>query len=129
MKTEAKRLKLEVIKHDLSVCRADRVPECVTGEDFLFLGITDEEISVVCRTSAVPENVTEREDGWRAFRICGVLDFSLVGILAPIAAILAEKKIGIFAVSTFNTDYILVKKNDLDCALSSLGAAGYEIVK
>lgn len=129
MKTEGKRLKLEVIKHDLSVCRVDRLPDNVTGEDFLFLGITDEEISVVCKTSSAPENVTEREDGWRAFRICGVLDFSLVGILAPIATVLAENKIGIFAVSTFNTDYVLVKKNDLDRALSSLEAAGYEIVR
>ncbi|MBD5396020.1 MAG: ACT domain-containing protein, partial [Lachnospiraceae bacterium] len=74
-----------------------------------------------------PANVTERDDGWRAFRIEGVLDFSLIGILSKISAILAEAKIGIFAVSTFNTDYILVKAENFEKALSVLAAAGYDL--
>ena len=64
----------------------------------------------MCITDNVPANVTERDDGWKAFRIQGILDFSLIGILSRIAGILAENEIGIFAVSTFNTDYILTKK-------------------
>ena len=65
--------------------------------------------------------------GWRGFRIEGVLDFSLVGILAGLSAILAARKIGIFTVSTYNTDYILVKNGDFERALAALEEAGYEV--
>ena len=65
---------------------------------------------LVCMTEHVPDNVTERDDGWKAFRIEGVLDFSLIGILSKISALLAENEIGIFAISTYNTDYILTVK-------------------
>ena len=58
----------------------------------------------------MPKDALERDDGWRAFRIQGVLDFSLIGILSAISAVLAENHIGIFAVSTYNTDYILTKE-------------------
>ena len=71
----------------------------------------------------------EREDGWRGFRIEGVLDFSLVGILSKLSTILAENQIGIFAVSTFNTDYILVKEENFDRAMDVLAAAGYEVTE
>ena len=91
---------------------------------FTFTGTTDEEKSLVCPTSVVPSNTMERSDGWRAFRIEGVLDFSLIGILSKISAILAENRIGIFAISTFNTDY---KTADFDRALEVLSANGYEI--
>ena len=74
-------------------------------------------------------NVTDRDDGWKAFRIQGILDFSLIGILAEISKILAENRIGIFAVSTFNTDYILTKKENYEKALEVLGRAGYEVVR
>ena len=67
-------------------------------------------------------------DGWRAFRIQGVLDFSLVGILSKISALLAENKIGIFAVSTYNTDYVFTKAERFDKAISVLSCAGYEII-
>lgn len=77
---------------------------------YYFIGRSDEENSLVCLTEDVPDNTIIREDGWRAFYIEGVLDFSLVGILSKISTLLAENNIGIFAVSTFNTDYILVKK-------------------
>ena len=101
---------------------------CQTGGSaFFFVGRTDEEISLVCRTVDVPPNTIERSDGWRAFRIKGTLDFSLVGILARISSILAESRIGIFAVSTYNTDYILVREADFGSALSALEARGYEI--
>ena len=77
----------------------------------------------------MPENVLIREDGWRAFRIQGVLDFSLIGILSKLSAILAGNGIGIFAVSTFNTDYILVREDDFDRAMNVLAAAGYGIAQ
>ena len=75
----------------------------------------------------MPSETTAREDGWKGFRIEGVLDFSLIGILSKISTILAENKIGIFAVSTYNTDYILVKEENFERALSVLSEAGYEI--
>ena len=84
-------------------------------------------MSLVCRTEDVPANTLERDDGWRAFRIQGVLDFSLIGILARLSGILAEHEIGIFAVSTYNTDYILVKEENFEEALSVLSLEGYEI--
>ena len=96
-------------------------------EEYCFVGKTDEELSLVCLTSKVPQNTIEREDGWKAFRIQGILDFSLIGILAPIANILAENKIGIFAVSTYNTDYILVKQENFEKAATLLADNGYSI--
>ena len=70
----------------------------------------------------------EHDDGWKGFRIQGKLDFSMIGILSRLTGILAENKIGIFAVSTFNTDYILVKEENFDRALKALASAGYDIV-
>ena len=62
----------------------------------------------------MPKNVIECDDGWKAFRIQGVLDFSLIGILSKISTLLAENEIGIFAVSTYNTDYILTKEENFE---------------
>ena len=76
----------------------------------------------------VPTNVTERDDGWKGFRIQGILDFSLIGILSEISGILADHKIGIFAISTFNTDYIMTKQENYERALKLLQDAGYKIV-
>ena len=95
--------------------------------EYCFIGKTDEENSLVCITQNTPDNVTEREDGWKAFRIQGVLDFSLIGILSKISTLLAENNIGIFAISTYNTDYILTKKDNYDKALEVLASSGYEV--
>ena len=76
----------------------------------------------------VPKNTIIREDGWKAVRICGELDFSLIGILAGITRILAERRIGIFAISTFNTDYVLTKEVDFEKAIHALKEAGYSII-
>ena len=70
----------------------------------------------------------ECDDGWRGFRIQGVLDFSLIGILSKLSSILAEHKIGIFAVSTYNTDYILVKEENYERALTVLASEGYTVI-
>lgn len=96
--------------------------------DFYFIGKTDEELSLVCKTEDTPQNTIERDDGWRGFRIQSILDFSLVGILSKLSGILAENQIGIFAVSTYNTDYILVKEENFERALEILAFKGYKIV-
>ena len=75
-----------------------------------------------------PQNIINREDGWRGFRIEAILDFSLIGILSKISTILAENKIGIFVVSTYNTDYVFVKDNSYEKAMNILSDAGYTIV-
>lgn len=92
-----------------------------------FLTGWDEENSLVCQTADVPGNALERDDGWKAFRIEGTLDFSLIGILAKLSALLAQNGVGVFAISTFNTDYILTKKENFAKALDALREAGYEI--
>ena len=83
----------------------------------------------MCRTEDVPAKTVECDDGWRGFRIEGVLDFSLIGILSKLSTILAENKIGIFSVSTYNTDYILTKAENFDRAMNVLAAAGYEVTE
>ena len=118
---------LRTLPFELSVCKVSDVSAIDLNEDFFFVGRTDEEISLVCKTSVVPAVTTERDDGWKGFRIEGVLDFSLIGILSKISSILAENKIGIFAVSTYNTDYILVKEENFEMALDVLAGEGYEI--
>ena len=122
-------MKLKKLPYTLTVCKLETVEQIDLNAGFYFIGRTDEEISLVCRTECTPARTLEREDGWRGFRIEGTLDFSLIGILSPIAAILAENKIGIFAVSTYITDYVLVKEENFDKAMTALGAAGYEITE
>ena len=94
---------------------------------WVFTGATDEERSLVCPTRLAPGNTLRREDGWRGFGIRGTLDFSLVGILSRLSSVLAAEKIGIFAVSTYNTDYVFVKKADFERALSALCREGYDV--
>ena len=120
-------MKLEIIGSGFTVCKLKDISGVDFSREFCFLGKTDEEISLVCETEAVPQNTIAREDGWRAFRIAGMLDFSLVGILARISAVLAENGIGIFAVSTYNTDYVLLKEENLQKALHALKTGGYSI--
>ncbi|MCR5025273.1 MAG: ACT domain-containing protein [Lachnospiraceae bacterium] len=121
-------MELKKLEYDLSVCKLSDIKDFDLSKEFFFIGRTDEEISLVCKTEDTPENVAEQDDGWRGFRIQGVLDFSLIGILSKLSGILAENKIGIFAVSTYNTDYILVKKRNFDRAMEVLSDAGYTII-
>lgn len=120
-------MELKKLPYDLTVCKVKSEQEVKLNNEFYFIGKTDEEISLVCITADTPQNTIERDDGWKCFRIKGTLDFSLIGILSEISAVLAENKIGIFAVSTFNTDYILVKKENFEKALKLLSINGYNI--
>ena len=128
MKRQASELVLEPLAPSFTVCRVTDYSSVDVSRPFCFTGMTDEEHSLVCPTEEVPENTEGREDGWRCFRIRGVLDFSLTGILAGIAEILASNEIGLFAVSTFNTDYIFVKEEQFPKVLSLLAQAGYSVM-
>ena len=120
---ELKRLDIE-----FSVCKLASVSNTDLNKSFYFLCKTDEEISLVCPASDVPDNAISRDDGWRGFRIQGQLDLSLIGILSEIAGILAENRISIFAVSTYDTDYVLVKAENFTRAAEVLSESGYSIV-
>ena len=121
-------MEIKKIDHNFSVCQVEDYSLVNLNSEYSFIGKTDEEKSLVCITDEVPANVIQRDDGWKAFRIQGVLDFSLIGILAKIAAALADNGISIFAASTYNTDYVLMKKENYQKALDVLKALGYMII-
>jgi len=110
------KLTLSVLQGKLAVCRLEKfspIPDWVVEEDFFSITKTDDELSIVCYEECVPKNI-KSEKGWRAFKVEGPLDFTQTGILASLANPLAEAGISIFAMSTFDTDYLLVKEHDLD---------------
>ena len=121
-------MEIKKIDHNFSVCQVEDYSLVNLNSEYSFIGKTDEEKSLVCITDEVPANVIQRDDGWKAFRIQGVLDFSLIGILAKIAAALADNGISIFAVSTYNTAYVLMKRENYQKALDVLKALGYMII-
>lgn len=121
-------MELKRLEHDFTVCKIKDLSEVDVSDEFYFIGKTDEELSLVCLTEHTPKNTIAREDGWRAFRLCGTFDFSLIGILSRLSSILAENHIAIFAVSTYHTDYILVKKENYPLALAVLEKSGYRII-
>ena len=129
MRKGVSELEIKVIDQDFSICKPENLSQIKWEEDYFFIGKTDEELSLVCSTESVSDNTLSRDDGWKAFRIQGVLDFSLIGILSRITTLLADNKIGVFAISTNNTDYILTKKENFEDALRVLSDNGYIIKK
>jgi hypothetical protein len=122
-----KGLTLQIVEGEYSICRLPPdtpIPAWGTREPFYSATATSEELSLVCRTRQVPSMV-EREDGWKALRVAGSLDFALTGILAGLANPLADNGISIFAVSTFDTDYLLIRASDFAKAVSTLEVAGF----
>jgi len=118
-------MNLQVLPQAFTVCQIADLSGVDFTRNFVFVAKTDAELSLVCETEFIPTNTLVREDGWRGFRVSGVLEFSLVGILAKISGILAEQGISIFAVSTYNTDYIFTKADVFDRAIAALSSAGY----
>ncbi len=120
---------LDLLQDELAVCRLPvdaAVPNWAWSGELTSITSTDEELSLVCAADPVPPEVTHTA-GWRAVKVRGPLDFSLVGILAGISGVLAEAEISIFAISTYDTDYILVRGTDLDAAVTALRTAGYVV--
>lgn len=120
-------MRLEKLKYDLSIVKINDIKDFDFSKEFYFVAKTDEEISIVAKTEDAPEIAYKREDGYKALRVVGELDFNLIGILADITGTLAESGIPVFAVSTFNTDYILVKKEYFEKAVSALKRRAYDI--
>ncbi len=123
-------LPLELLPDTLAVCRlpADATTPswAATGSPFLTVSRTAEELSITTVESAVPAHV-RCERGYRALRVRGNLPLDLIGILAAIADPLADAGLSIFAISTFETDYVLVKARDLDKAVAALARAGHQV--
>ena len=118
-------MKLHLLDGGYSVCKLHSLSQIDWSGELTFVGKTDEELSLVCETARAPSAVLAQEDGWRALRVEGVLDFSLVGVLSGIAGVIADAGISLFCVSTYNTDYVLVKESALTDALCALRNAGY----
>ena len=121
-------MKLLCPNDEFSVCTVSDYSMVDLGAEYCFAGKTPEENSLVCAAEAVPSNVLAREDGWKCLKIAGVLDFGLVGILSKLTGVLANCGIPVFAVSTFMTDYIFVKKENFQKAVGALQQSGYEII-
>ena len=113
---------------EFSVCTVRDYSMVDLNTEYCFIGKTPEEKSLVCAAEAVPSNVLARDDGWKCLKIAGVLDFGLVGILSKLTGVLANCGIPVFAVSTFMTDYIFVKKENFQKAVGALQESGYEII-
>lgn len=123
------RLTLDLLEGTFAVCRmaADApVPGWAVGGPFVSITRTADELSVVCRQEAVPEDV-RCERGWRCLRVAGTLDLSLVGVLASLLGPLAEAGVSVVAASTFDTDYLLFPGQDFRRAVEVLRRAGYTL--
>ncbi len=120
---------LDLLQDELAVCRLPvdaAVPNWAWSGELTSITSTDEELSLVCAADPVPDDVTHTA-GWRALKVRGPLDFSLVGILAGISGTLADAGVSIFAISTYDTDYILVRGAEIEAAVTTLRTAGYEV--
>jgi len=121
------RLKLLGVAGSFAVCKlptGSPLPPWATNGDLFSITRTPDELSVVCRQEVVPVGVV-CERGWRCLRVAGSMPFTLVGVLASLAAPLADAGISLFAVSTFDTDHLLVKAGEAQKAVAALRAAGH----
>lgn len=123
-------LKLKAVEGLFSVCHLDsgsNLPKWALQSPWVTITKTEEEVSVVCETTYVPEAVQSEAD-WRMLKVIGVLDFSLVGILSKLTGILAEACISVFAVSTFDTDYLMVKRASFVDAVEAFNRHGITVI-
>lgn len=119
---------LELLPMEFTVCKLFPETKADLSAPFTFFARTDQELSLVCPSACAPADPLAQETGWRCFRVRGPLVFSLVGVLSCLSACLAEAGISIFAISTFDTDYLLVRKQSLSSARDALTRAGHEVV-
>lgn len=142
-------MKIKLLDGKFAVCRLNnksKIPTWINTEKFYSITKTEDELSLVCEVSSIPKEYldssilnTNIEDsteidaimielGWEILKIVGPLDFSLIGILSKISTLLADNGISIFAISTYDTDYILIKEDSIDKACEFLVADGYTLI-
>lgn len=111
------------------MCQVARADDILTGANNpVFVAVTPDEVSVVCASEDVPKQTLAVMDGWAMLRVTGPLDFGLVGVIAELSAALAQASIPIFVTSTYLTDYVMVTQDRLDDAVSTLRAAGNQVI-
>lgn len=126
---DSKKLSLEIMPERMTVCRLDAsapLPGWLDGSAFYSITRTQEELSLVCHEALTPPGI-KCESGWRCFRVQGALDFSEIGIMFSLTQPLAINDVSVFVISTFDTDYFLVKEKDLATAIDALTVAGHNI--
>jgi hypothetical protein len=120
---------LSIFPNTFAVCRLqpdEPWPDWPRGGALFSITRTPDELSIVCPESAVPESV-QAERGWRCLKVGGPLDFALTGVLSSLTTPLAAAGISVFALSTYDTDYLLLKRDDFDRGLEILAGAGHRI--
>jgi hypothetical protein len=125
-----RKLTLSVLGDSYAICKlspGERVPDPVDGGEFWSVTKTREELSIVCAEGDIPEAVSS-DKGWCCLKVHGPLDFSLTGVLVTLARPLAEAGVSVFVISTYDTDYLLVKEERLDLALAVLAESGHEVL-
>lgn len=121
-------MQLELLSGAYSVCRlTGGLADVDWSGPLTFACRTPEEFSLVCETARVPGRVSARQDGFRALRVAGTLDFSLIGVLSRLTDILASEGISVFCVSTYDTDYLLVRECALNQAVCALRAHDIDV--
>jgi hypothetical protein len=120
---------IEILSGRYAACRLEPsapVPAWAQGGDFCAVTRTDQELSIVCPESSVPDDV-DAQRGWRGMRVAGPLDFAVTGVAAALASPLAEAGIPILLIATYDTDYLLVRDDDFERAIAALDAAGHRL--
>ncbi|SHK63118.1 ACT domain-containing protein [Desulforamulus aeronauticus] len=123
------KLTLTILPQLLGICRlapGENIPTWLWESNFFSISKTVDELSIVCPVHLIPEGIQCNKD-WQALKVGGPLDFSLIGILSELSTLLANEGISIFAISTFDTDYILVKTEQLNKAATSLIRQGHTV--
>lgn len=121
-------MQLDLLPMPFTVLRLEAEAPMPQGLPFTFWSRTDAEVTLVCPEAQAPSDYLSKEDGWRTLRVVGTLDFSLIGILSRLTGALAAAGVGVFVLSTYLTDYILVREGQLEQAKQALLADGQEIL-
>ena len=127
---DLKKFSLKILPDRMAVCRFDpaaAIPDWIAEIGFYSIIRTEEELTIVCPETHIAPGISS-EAGWRCFRVQGPLDFSEIGIIFSLTRPLAENGVSVFVISTYNTDYLMVKDNDLAKAIDALTAEGHEII-
>jgi hypothetical protein len=123
------KLSLSILPETLAICRLEKddgIPGWALGGSFVSITRTSEELSIVCTQTQVPEGV-RRDAGWRCLKVEGPLDLSATGVLASFLTPLARERISVFALSTYDTDYLLVKEENLEKTVKVLSQKGHQV--
>lgn len=125
-----KKFILHLLPERYAVCQFPpqaQTPSWIQGEGLTALVRTGDELSIVCRQEYVPDGITSERE-WRVFKVQGPFDFSQIGVLANLSSILAQARVSIFALSTFDTDYLLIQERNLTAAINALEHHGHRVL-